>query len=825
MKKLITAACLLVLAATTNALDGRLIDDSGQPLVGVNVATSIETVGAITDSDGRFTLPDNEAITRIIFSSVGYQTRQVSVEDLSGDITLARQFYRGDDILVTADRAQIGISPVAFDNLSADEIDRDYTVGEFPLLLASTPNLHAFSDGGAPLGYSYLRIRGFDDKRIATYINGVPLNDPEDQATYFVDLPDFGATISDIQVQRGVGNSLYGDASFGGSVNVVTSLAARPRSARMTLGYGEYLYDGGGADIYKQAVEYASGLIDNRYALTGRFSKQKTGGYRHHSWYEGWAYALSVARLDRNMTTEQHLYGGPIRMHLSFWGASRDAIDQDRRYNPLTYKNETDNFNQPHYHLHNKWLINDRTTLSNTFYYIRGKGYYEQYKDSSLFENYNISPLQIATDPSTGEKYTHGDLVRQQWVEKNQYGWNPRLDIEHARGRHSFGGSIYYFESDHWGQVVWAEHINSSVDPRHVFYCYFGEKIQASLFATEQYELNNKFSIEATAQLRYQRYQFDQERIGAFVGHQYEIDWLFISPRLGFNYQFDEQMSVFANVAVSSRTPTDASIYDANDPDVLPSLEILEVRPPGASQSTSGDTTYVFGDPTADNEQVIDFELGGSYRTENWTAGVTLFWMDFANEIIPYGGINENTGVAVTVNADRSVHAGIEFSGAVQINEIFKIDGNLSYNYNRVKEFVANLDGYQVDFADQKVPLFPDYIGNLILDAKTEKTRTSLSVRVVGKQYMELLNDDDLAIDSYVTLALATELRTTLPLIETSGTFKLRVDNLFNNKYETSGYGGNYAYDSGSEIVVGSWAEYYVGPERSIYGELVIDLF
>ena len=57
----------------------------------------------------------------------------------------------------------------------------------------------------------------------------MPLNDPEDQATYFVDLPDFAANVTDIQVQRGVGNSLYGDASFGGSVNIVTNVFAREK--------------------------------------------------------------------------------------------------------------------------------------------------------------------------------------------------------------------------------------------------------------------------------------------------------------------------------------------------------------------------------------------------------------------------------------------------------------------------------------------------------------------------------------------------------------------------------------------------------------------
>ena len=75
--------------------------------------------------------------------------------------------------------------------------------------------------------------------------------------------------------------------------------------------------------------------------------------------------------------------------------------------------------------------------------------------------------------------------------------------------------------------------------------------------------------------MRYQRYKFDQERMGAFKGFDYDLDWLFFSPRLGFNLALTEQLNLFTNFAVSSRTPTDAAIYDANDPNILPSLEII----------------------------------------------------------------------------------------------------------------------------------------------------------------------------------------------------------------------------------------------------------
>ena len=813
MRITVIITVMLLLGMSANAATvGLVVDGEGHPLKGVSIVTDIGGIGDVSDENGSFELPSDRGISRVTFSSVGYRARQFTWSNLPFEVVLERTYIRGDDIIVRADRARSGETPVAFDNISPQEIERDYTVGEFPLLLESTPNVVTFSDGGTPLGYSYVKIRGFDDKRIATYINGVPLNDPEDQATYFVDLPDFAANITDIQVQRGVGNSLYGDASFGGSINVVTSGFSRERRTAVSFGYGEYTSDGESvSDIYKQSVEYSTGLLDGRWAFSGRFSKQKTGGYRYGSWYHGWSYYFSIARLDPNMWTELYVYGGPIRMHLSYYGASRDDIDNDRRANPyLTYSNETDNFNQPHYHLHNIYRISENVTLANTLYYIRGKGYYEQFKDDRLFEEYNLEASQTGGIAS-------GDLVRQQWVEKSQYGWNPRLDVNHERGRHSLGGSFYYFESDHWGQLVWAQHLTGTFDPQHKYYRYYGTKYVGSLWGQEDYRITERLSVLATVQLRYLRYEFDQVRMGAFNGYDYTLDWVFASPRIGFTYRVDSSLSLFTSFSMSSRTPTDAAIYDANDPNILPSLEIESV-----TETNSGDSLFQFGDPTANDEHVLNFELGGLYRRENFNFGVNFFWMDFRDEIIPYGGVNENTGLAITVNADRSVHAGVELSGAVLPAAGLKLEGNLAWNYSRVKEFESDIDGKMIDFADKTIVGFPDVIANVLIDYNPDPYRVTFKTRFVGRQYMELYNIDEVSIEPYSVSSLA--LAYTFEKLLASGrvTLQARIDNVFDEKYEAAGYGGNYLGDTGA---VAGWAEYFVGTERSFYGQIKMELF
>ncbi|MDF1543912.1 MAG: TonB-dependent receptor [bacterium] len=791
-------------------LVGKITDTEGHSLPAVSITTNLRGIGSVSDSNGEFLLTTDDQVTRVTFSSVGFKPRQFLIGEVPKVVILSPMFIRGEDIIVTADRAQTGISSVAFENLSSDELERDYSVGELPLLLESTPNLYAYSDAGNSLGYSYMRIRGFDDKRVSTYINGVPLNDPEDHATYFVDLPDFAANVDDIQVQRGIGNSLYGDASFGGSVNIVTSLFSRPRQTVLTTGYGEYTSDGKSiSDMYKQSVEYASGLIDGRWSFAGRFSKQKSGGYRYGSWYEGWSYYFAMGRVDPKMTTELYVYGGPMRMHLAFYGAGRDAIDADRRANPyLTYDNETDNFNQPHYHLHNSYRLSETMTLSNTLYYIRGKGYYEQFKSKADFFDYNLSNLSDSAS---------GNLVRQQWVEKNQYGWNPSLVIEHDRGSHSLGGSFYYFNSEHWGAVPRAEYLDNLNNGSVKYYEYFGTKQVGSVHVQEYYRLSERLSTQITAQLRWQDYQFDQTRMGAFAGYSYDLNNLFFSPRLGLNYDLSEAADLYLNLSLSSRTPTDGAIYDANNPNRLPSLEILD-----QTISASGETVTTFGDPLVKPERVHSYEMGISLAGENRRGTINLFYMDFRDEIVSYAYIDY---LIHSYNIERSVHSGIELSGSYRANVGLTLSGNFAYNRNRVIRHSRLVDGINVDFADKQIAGFPDYLGSLIADYQLSDFRLTYRFRFVGQQYMEMYNIDDIAVESYNLSSLSVSYQ----FGDVAGIGKLtlsgRIDNLFDTKYESFGYGDNYAYNDGSKDVVEGWAEYFVGAERSFWGQLKIELF
>ena len=68
---------------------------------------------------------------------------------------------------------------------------------------------------------------------------------------------------------------------------------------------------------------------------------------------------------------------------------------------------------------------------------------------------------------------------------------------------------------------------------------------------------------------------------------------------------------------------------------------------------------------------------------------------------------------------------------------------------------------------------------------------------------MELGNLDSYAIDSYTVSSLSAAVKLKSFLNIGAVTFSVRIDNLFNKKYETSGYGWNYGRILDNGLIIG----------------------
>ena len=74
-------------------------------------------------------------------------------------------------------------TPVAVTRISTKQIAEELGSQDLPMILNSTPGVHATQQGGGD-GDARITIRGFDQRNVGVMIDGVPVNDMENGAVW-----------------------------------------------------------------------------------------------------------------------------------------------------------------------------------------------------------------------------------------------------------------------------------------------------------------------------------------------------------------------------------------------------------------------------------------------------------------------------------------------------------------------------------------------------------------------------------------------------------------------------------------------------------------
>jgi len=797
MKTLILMVLVVfVFALSAGAQNAKLIGVvrdslSATPMPGTNVILHPLQVGTITDSDGSFIISDIPAGNyTLIVNYLGYREYQKPLtltanQTLKLEILLAPKPIPAEEIVVFGTRARERTTPVVFDDMSADDIRQIHTVEDIPMMLTEFPNVFAYSDAGNGVGYSYLKVRGFDQKRIGVMINGIPLNDPEDHQVYWVDMPDFAESLQSIQFQRGVGSSLYGVSTFGGSLNMLTISQSANPGLEVFSNYGSYR-------SRKLGVKYNSPLIKG-FQVHTRLSRLLSDGYRENSASEQWAYFIGLSRTGKKSFTLINVYGGKEITHAAWDASPESKLRENPRHNPIAYSNTIDNFSQPHFEFHHTYQLSAKSYWKNSLFYIRGKGYYEQLKNSRDLWEYGLW-----NNPD--EKFA--DLIRQKWVVKNQYGWVSEFNIKHRKGELTLGTYMSLFNSNHWGEVdrLLSSDVGS-VGPNFKYYQYFGDKYYLTGYLNELFQLTTRINLMVNLYYQKINYKFKHGTAGNFRGvyrHTFEVDYNFFNPRFGINYNLSPSWNVFGNFSIAHREPADNELYDIwQGPDDLGVAPLFK----------KSDTLYVNGqvdkikwsDPVVKPEKLFDYELGLGYQTGTTRFKVNLFWMSFRNEIVPFSAVDED-GFPIRGNASRTVHRGIELSLSSRMGNHYSFSGNLSFNDNYFKKFKQYEFDWNsgktvtVDYSGNKIAGFPDMITNWRFTYLNRGFSATLQVQGVGKQYLDNSGLSDRIIPPFAVLNARFRYR----LKNLSGLnnleFTLSLNNILNTRYFTAGY-----YDTWSQ--------------------------
>jgi iron complex outermembrane recepter protein len=730
--------------------------------------------------------------------------------------------YTVPSISVSSTRAVERQTPVVFSEITRADLQARHTVRDVPDLLSQLPSMMFYSENGNGIGYTNLTMRGFDQRRIAVLVNGIPQNDPEDHNVYWINFPDMVSSLQSIQVQRGAGMVNYGAAAIGGSVNMTTSNFADRRFVRFSGGVG--LQEGLPAGlntvdpfdrdvspaVSKASMEVSSGLIDGTYAVYARLSKISSNGYRDRSWADLQSWFVSAVRFDSTFTTQVNVFGGPIADGLAYTGLPKAwALDPALRRQNLSYWEyaddgsvqyatqrrdlEIENFSQPHAELLNDWQVADGLEIKSSLFYYTGDGFFDydaSWATPDMFGLPSDAPV------------TNG-LVRA-YVGNRHGGWIPRVVWTNAYGQLTAGVELRLHRSEHWGKLRYADGLPSGFDPEATFYDYRGERDIMSAFARQMWDLDD-VTINTEVQIVTHRYGITHERqrgtyttyattSGDVVGNGgdlFNVRYTFVNPRLGVNWNIDASQSAMVSLAYTSREPRRNNLYAASE-------AWYGATPRFRVDTTGGQVRYDFTAPLVRPEHMLDLEVQYAYRTTALQASVTGYWMEFTDELVK-NGQRDIFGLPIEGNAPRTRHIGIELEASYALIATDRwqlaLWGNATISRNRIVDYDFVADEGVVELDGNSVAGFPDLLANAGVRVGVGGLRIDGSVRHIGAFRTDNFGNKA-AFDNVVDAATVVNLNAMYdvgrlgPLAAIR--LRLQVQNLFDTIYVAGGNGTEF---------------------------------
>lgn len=499
------------------------------PVAGARVEVNGQAV-VVTDAQGLFRAPVAGGICRLRVTHPDYapveRTFDVTSDVAGLEVTLVAVPYRFEEnIVVRAVRAEAR-APVATTNLDREALEARNHGQEIPALLQTAPSVTQYADAGSSAGYSYLSLRGVQQTRLNMTLDGVPLNEPEDSAVYFSNYGDLAASIQSVQVQRGVGLSAAGAASYGGSINFASLDPADEPAVEADVAAGSYA-------TRHAALTVHSGRVWKDLAFFARASLRDTDGYRERSGVNQRAVFLGATRRGDRSLLKTFGFVGAERTQLAFLAVEAPVLETDRRFNPLAPE-ERDRFTQGLAHVQYTRFLGPRTSLMGQVYYQAAGGWY-----------------RLWADPARERLCEYG----LDW----RYGGG-MVNLQHVEGALTVtaGAHSYLYQSRHTRDVVGLARE----------YTNHGHKAEADGFVRTEWD-RGRWHAFGDVQLRYARFRHDGDlALDA-------VSWAFVNPRVGLRVRLTPSTSLFASAGRVGREPTRADLFSGQDNPVSANLDAV----------------------------------------------------------------------------------------------------------------------------------------------------------------------------------------------------------------------------------------------------------
>lgn len=216
-------------------VSGNVTDESGDPLIGVNISIPGTTIGTVTDFNGNYTLSLPQG-SKLIFSYIGYLDQEfVITNQTTLNVTLREDIETLEEIIV------IGYGSVArkdvttaVSTISTKDLDERPIVSAAQAMQGKAAGVNVYQPSGTPGGNMVVRVRGttsFNGSNDPLYVvDGVPVDNLN-----FLSPTD----IASMQILKDASSAaIYGSRAANGVVLITTKQASAGAKIAANIQYG-----------------------------------------------------------------------------------------------------------------------------------------------------------------------------------------------------------------------------------------------------------------------------------------------------------------------------------------------------------------------------------------------------------------------------------------------------------------------------------------------------------------------------------------------------------------------------------------------------------
>ena len=712
-----------------------VVNDDKTPLQGANIVVKGTELGAVSDNVGSYVVLNVPAGTYDVTASfIGYSSVTKSVVvgdgDTVVDFNLVIDAVALSALEVLASRAD-KTTPVAYTTVDKAEMEVRLGSQDIPMVLNTTPSVYATQQGGGA-GDARINVRGFNQRNVAVMINGVPQNDMENGWVYWSNWDGVGDATSSIQMQRGLSAVNLATPSIGGTMNIITDPAALEKG-------GKFKQEAGAGGFLKTTLNYNSGLIADKLALSGTIVRKTGDGLIDGTWTDAWAYYVGGSyAVSDDQRFELYAIGAPQRHGQNLYKQNIATYSQELAGDidgyDVTAFAEGEKFETEAGRFFNQnWAPVDASYKGKQYWYMYGARTTDRYSPNLLNERENffhkplvnlnhfldinedvrLSSVLYWSGGSGGGTGTYGSVSRkpavegEPWYASSPWMWDWNAEI----AQNSANVDSAWSETENRSTGI----LRNSINRQNTY----------GLISKLNYDVNDDLEVQVgidwrTAGIEHARevrdllggdyyvdYADDNAPDGKKVGlgdiiayhNETTVDWIgtFAQGKyttdkfnlygmgglstIAYTYKdfFSVEKELVEAPSITTFQLKGGAVYNLDDRlSAFVNLGYVQ-KPPILDNVIAYDGT-VSSDP--DNEKFVSNEIGGEYRSESVAIKGSYYntqWNDrnLTKSVTTGQGDSGDTDIIYLTGVNQS-HSGVEVESKIALHEMVDLDLSVS---------------------------------------------------------------------------------------------------------------------------------------------------